>query len=291
MAAFDLQASLQGAKEAYDQGIGTLKGYHDSSRNFIVQSALADQANAHEIAMWNMQNEYNTPAAQMQRFKAAGLNPMLVYQQGNPGNASSMPGTHVPNVKMTENADRQAEIDNVLNIVNTVSGLIGQSMGLVDQGIQTASHMNDLRWSNMQAAGARQLFGDDYGRRNMVGISRYAQGFDFSQVMDPSNPKFNPLIAQVMHQIGADQYYPRHMTAEANAYLAGKRADYQQWYNESFAPLLEQYKSGQIGIQDLQYHMLDYQNQMLNMLPPEFRAIIAPLFDYIRPFINSLLRR
>lgn len=32
---------------------------------------------------WNRQNEYNSPAAQMERFKAAGLNPNLIYGQTN----------------------------------------------------------------------------------------------------------------------------------------------------------------------------------------------------------------
>jgi len=32
---------------------------------------------------WNMQNEYNSPAAQMDRYKAAGLNPNLIYGQTN----------------------------------------------------------------------------------------------------------------------------------------------------------------------------------------------------------------
>lgn len=40
------------------------------------QDALSD---------WNMMNEYNSPAAQMQRFKAAGLNPNLIYGQQNEG--------------------------------------------------------------------------------------------------------------------------------------------------------------------------------------------------------------
>lgn len=37
------------------------------------------------------QNEYNSPANQMSRFKAAGLNPNLIASQGNPGNQSSTP--------------------------------------------------------------------------------------------------------------------------------------------------------------------------------------------------------
>jgi len=35
------------------------------------------------------QNEYNSPKSQMARFQAAGLNPNLVYSQGNPGNQST----------------------------------------------------------------------------------------------------------------------------------------------------------------------------------------------------------
>lgn len=38
---------------------------------------------------WRMMNEYNSPSAQMQRFKDAGLNPHLIYGSGgNSGNAS-----------------------------------------------------------------------------------------------------------------------------------------------------------------------------------------------------------
>ena len=40
------------------------------------QDALAD---------WAMQNEYNSPRAQMQRFQEAGLNPHLIYGQQNEG--------------------------------------------------------------------------------------------------------------------------------------------------------------------------------------------------------------
>jgi ribosomal protein L25 (general stress protein Ctc) len=42
------------------------------------------------IAFWNMQNEYNSPQAQMARFRQAGLNPLLVYGQGSSGNAGSV---------------------------------------------------------------------------------------------------------------------------------------------------------------------------------------------------------
>lgn len=48
------------------------------------------QQNAEQWNMWNAQNAYNTPVAQMERLKKAGLNPMLVYGSGSvAGNTSS----------------------------------------------------------------------------------------------------------------------------------------------------------------------------------------------------------
>jgi len=39
----------------------------------------------------NLTNFYNTPAAQMQRYIEAGLNPNLIYSQGTSGNMSPLP--------------------------------------------------------------------------------------------------------------------------------------------------------------------------------------------------------
>lgn len=42
------------------------------------------------------QNEYNSPSSQMARYRDAGLNPNLIYSQGNPGNQSSPVSLGVP---------------------------------------------------------------------------------------------------------------------------------------------------------------------------------------------------
>ena len=48
----------------------------------------------HEIDMWNMQNEYNDPSAQVERLRNAGLNPYLALQNGaSTGIATSAPGS------------------------------------------------------------------------------------------------------------------------------------------------------------------------------------------------------
>lgn len=44
---------------------------------------LWNKQNQWNLDMWNKQNAYNDPAAQMQRYKEAGLNPYLIYGQNN----------------------------------------------------------------------------------------------------------------------------------------------------------------------------------------------------------------
>lgn len=60
---------------------------------------LAKYGYDRDLQMWHMQNLYNQPKAQMQRFAQAGLNPNLIYGQGNAGNATSMPNFKAPRVE------------------------------------------------------------------------------------------------------------------------------------------------------------------------------------------------
>lgn len=59
----------------------------------------AELAYQRQVQMWHMQNEYNSPEAQMKRFGAAGLNPHLIYGQGSAGNAQGMPQYHPPDMQ------------------------------------------------------------------------------------------------------------------------------------------------------------------------------------------------
>ena len=65
-------------------GSSRRKAYHRSKRLMEYQLGLDKQ-------MFDYQNAYNTPMAQMQRLKDAGLNPALMYGQGTTGNASGYP--------------------------------------------------------------------------------------------------------------------------------------------------------------------------------------------------------
>ena len=60
------------------------KAYHRSKK-------LMDKQFAMDKEMYDYQNKYNLPAAQMARLKSAGLNPALMYGQGTTGNATGAP--------------------------------------------------------------------------------------------------------------------------------------------------------------------------------------------------------
>lgn len=59
--------------------------------NFLSGESAYRRDRRDAIADWHRNNEYNSPKAQMQRYKEAGLNPQLIYGQGTPGNASATP--------------------------------------------------------------------------------------------------------------------------------------------------------------------------------------------------------
>ena len=71
----------------------------NAQQNFQYGLKMADYQQSKNIEQWNMQNAYNSPESQMERFKAAGLNPNLIYSQGNAGNAQSISTYQAPTYK------------------------------------------------------------------------------------------------------------------------------------------------------------------------------------------------
>ena len=73
-------------------GTGLLQSAANISSNRSSQNAnmrLAKYQYAKDVEMWNANNAYNTPKAQMDRLMDAGLNPNMVYGSGTvAGNTS-----------------------------------------------------------------------------------------------------------------------------------------------------------------------------------------------------------
>lgn len=81
--------------------VGGILG-HSAQRDYNkTQLQIAREQMAYNEKMWNAENAYNDPSAQMQRLKNAGLNPNLVYGQsvaGAAGNASGHPEAVKPDI-------------------------------------------------------------------------------------------------------------------------------------------------------------------------------------------------
>lgn len=116
--------------------VGGLISHGDVKEQYKYNKKLQDNAFAHNVEMWNRQNAYNTPSAQMERLQAAGLNPNLVYGNGGATNTA----TDYPKYQAGE--------------VPQVANIRAASRQLALQGFQTALN------AKLQAAQAANLNAD-----------------------------------------------------------------------------------------------------------------------------------
>lgn len=117
------------------------KGQDKRMKNAEIKSQydLSKYQNDYNYWEWQQQNAYNTPAAQMQRFTDAGLNPNLVYGQGNNGNASSMHEAASPANGVSQAFSHQIQLQQLqLQKLNMVSDIL-------QKGANTAATLNQLR--------------------------------------------------------------------------------------------------------------------------------------------------
>lgn len=77
-------------------GLFGSSGQHSANK---MNQQIARETFAHDKEMWQLENEYNTPANQMARYHEAGLNPNLMYGSINPGNSSGAPTYHAPRME------------------------------------------------------------------------------------------------------------------------------------------------------------------------------------------------
>ena len=83
---------------AFQTAMSALLAKRNSDLQYQANSKLANEAYDRQIEFWNMQNAYNTPAAQMRRLQKAGLNPAMLNggsTQNTAGNLSSVPQAQV----------------------------------------------------------------------------------------------------------------------------------------------------------------------------------------------------
>ena len=110
---------------------------------------LAKYAYEKDLEMWNRNNEYNSPEKQMERLRAAGLNPNLVYGNGAVGNTSGdTPKFHAPTINPVSNGGFVS--DAVQN-----SMMFGYQVQQAKQNVELAKTQNAVKQQEMLNTAAK----------------------------------------------------------------------------------------------------------------------------------------
>lgn len=99
------------------------------------------EQNEFNLQMWHMQNDYNKPISQMRRYEEAGLNPLFIYNQGNPGNATGHP------VSASPKESGASALSKVFSVVSAI-----KNMQAMDAQVDNMKAQNKL--IKTQATGA-----------------------------------------------------------------------------------------------------------------------------------------
>lgn len=142
-------------------------GLAGSAIQFGFNNQLQDRQNQFNLDMWNLQNEYNSPAAQMKRYEEAGLNPALIYSQGNPGNATSAPVQGVP--EAPEISKDMRELGQAFNIEGLKTAIANRKKAQADARIaETAAKDAADEYAGKSAIGNDYYFDDRTGRLSVL---------------------------------------------------------------------------------------------------------------------------
>ena len=261
---------VEGVNQAAQAREITDSNWNDVWKNYAVQLALAENEFEHNKEMWNLQNEYNSPKSQMARYKEAGLNPNLIYQQGNPGNASSPVTYNRPQVQINPTDQKLKTLDRVNQIIGLVSNAAGNIAGVLEQSENIALKRNQLQQSNLDLNLARHVFPIDQGD---VGMNMV----DLNEKLNPLSSKFDPQAFVYFSKNGQlPQFWNNYLTGVSSRQLTDFRSKYQDYVNKNLLPKFNEYQQGKIDIQELEKWMLEYNKSAKEMIPPELRGILEP---------------
>lgn len=126
-----------------------------------------DIQKADNLSFWNMENEYNSPAMQMQRYKDAGINPNFIYGSANAvgGNITS-PSQSASN--STKTADVKPQLPNLDNLYAFQKDRA--QIDLLREQVQTQNTVQELNAVNTtlnSMRSEREKLGVQYDRETM----------------------------------------------------------------------------------------------------------------------------
>lgn len=237
------------------------------NRKFAREMYWTERNNA--LADWNMQNEYNSPSAQMERLKEAGLNPFLVYGNGGSAiQAATVRGGQGGTVQETPMQGTR----------------LGESMREI-YNIKLADAQ--LKNQSLVAENLRQ----DLANKKANEFSTYAEAAN--KVLNSKHLKFdldrkNELTMQIIEDAWAKTGLTK---AQIDATVHGnKRAEELHPYNIQMAGKLNTEKDIEITGKKIDNLMKQMQNQQFDaMRPLELARVRAQLAQIGAQIQNTLM--
>lgn len=147
------------------------------------QTAENEKAYARSVEMWNMQNRYNSPTAQMSRLRQAGLNPNLVYGSGVTGNSAGSAPQYQP-----------AKIQRA-----TMEPYRGWNLGLSDAAsMYMAMRQNKAQVENMEAQNKliKEQARTEGIRQGNIAMATARSGFDLDLARELKDVSVGRAIAE-----------------------------------------------------------------------------------------------
>lgn len=166
-------------------------GFIDSVINYNLQTQEAQRQRKWNEDMWERQNKYNTPAAQMQRYRDAGLNPNLIYGQGTSGNAEKVQGYDRANPTINFNPMEILNQYQDLKVKKSNQNLIDANAELTEQRAKTEAFNTTLRQ-------AQSIMSTDQYKdfRNQMMVKWGNQQLKFADTLSPEMPGVKSIIAK-----------------------------------------------------------------------------------------------
>lgn len=284
--------SLFGGNHAADKSLQATRETNKAN------AELAKYQNEWNLAQWNRQNAYNTPAAQRQRYEDAGINPYFAMSNIQAGQAESLNSAEMAN----QQSGAEAYNHLAQGYQGLASGISGAASSFVNAQFQQEQikslqlkntedalsmmfRVQGLKYDNVAKDMSNQLFNanmnslinitknqerESYSRVAIASLNQIGTAYDVAQKKftndfilpaqrDIAQLSIQQMIAQVAYT-KAQQKWTEKQTSLAAEYCA------QGWLN-AHANML----SSQAGWKNAGTQQMDVQNQIWNRNQSTYR--------------------
>lgn len=221
---FGLGSSIIGAHSQNKMIDKQLKAQsEENQKNRDYNLMLAQQQNAWNQEQWERENEYNSPVNQMKRFEEAGLNPDLMYGQGNSGNAAQLSGG------LTAGAPSSPMDYSALGQKMTLGQVINQSM---ERALQMAQ-IESIRANTQKTKNEAGLTEIELDTQRALQLMTGSDSEELLTQLDKSNPLVRKAVVSLANLEkdytikgnDAERQHYELIVKKEDARLATQRAD------------------------------------------------------------------